>query len=36
MENSEAKDGDKVSFIETRPLSATKKYRLVKILEKAK
>ncbi|MDR2821425.1 MAG: 30S ribosomal protein S17 [Mycoplasmataceae bacterium] len=35
-ENSEAKDGDKVSFIETRPLSATKKYRLVKILEKAK
>ncbi|GMO16542.1 MAG: 30S ribosomal protein S17 [Mycoplasmoidaceae bacterium] len=35
-EDSLAHDGDRVLFIETRPLSATKKYRLVKIVEKAK
>lgn len=33
-ENNGAKVGDKVEIMETRPLSATKRYRLVKILEK--
>ena len=28
--------GDKVSVMETRPLSATKRWRLVEIIEKAK
>ena len=28
--------GDRVSLMETRPLSATKRWRLVEILEKAK
>ncbi len=30
-----AKIGDKVKLIETRPLSKTKRYKLVEILEKA-
>ena len=34
-ENNEAKIGDKVVIMETRPLSATKRFRLVKIVEKA-
>jgi small subunit ribosomal protein S17 len=35
-ENSSAGVGDRVSLMETRPLSATKRWRLVEILEKAK
>jgi small subunit ribosomal protein S17 len=35
-ENSIAGIGDRVSLMETRPLSATKRWRLVDILEKAK
>ena len=35
-ENNEAHVGDKVSIMETRPLSKEKHWRLVKILEKAK
>ncbi|MDR1850691.1 MAG: 30S ribosomal protein S17 [Mycoplasmataceae bacterium] len=35
-EKNEAQVGDKVVIIETRPLSKTKFYRLVKIVEKAK
>jgi small subunit ribosomal protein S17 len=35
-ENSIAGVGDRVSLMETRPLSATKRWRLVDILEKAK
>ena len=34
-ENNEAKVGDVVSIMSTRPLSATKQFRLVKIIEKA-
>ena len=34
-ENNEARMGDKVEIMETRPLSATKRFRLVKIVEKA-
>ena len=34
-ENNEAKVGDKVRIAETRPLSKTKHYRLVEIVEKA-
>ena len=34
-ENNEARMGDKVGIMETRPLSATKRFRLVKIVEKA-
>ena len=34
-ENIEARMGDKVEIMETRPLSATKRFRLVKIVEKA-
>ena len=34
-ENNEAKVGDVVSIMATRPLSATKQFRLVKIIEKA-
>lgn len=34
-ENNEAKTGDKVVIMETRPLSATKRFRLVEIVEKA-
>ncbi|HET7398380.1 MAG TPA: 30S ribosomal protein S17 [Intrasporangium sp.] len=35
-ENNEAGIGDRVLIMETRPLSATKHWRLVEILEKAK
>lgn len=35
-ENEEAHIGDKVSIMETRPLSKQKRWRLVKIVEKAK
>lgn len=35
-ENNEAGIGDRVRIMETRPLSATKRWRLVTILEKAK
>ena len=34
-ENNEARMGNKVEIMETRPLSATKRFRLVKIVEKA-
>ena len=34
-ENNEANIGDLVEIMETRPLSATKRFRLVKIVEKA-
>lgn len=34
-ENNETRMGDKVEIMETRPLSATKRFRLVKIVEKA-
>lgn len=34
-ENNEAKTGDTVQIMETRPLSAKKSFRLVKIVEKA-
>lgn len=33
-ENNEAQVGDKVSIMETRPLSKEKRWRLVKIVEK--
>ena len=33
--NNEAKVGDIVEIMETRPLSATKRYRLVKIVQEA-
>jgi small subunit ribosomal protein S17 len=35
-EHDDAGVGDRVSLMETRPLSATKRWRLVEILEKAK
>jgi len=35
-EANEAKQGDRVRIMETRPLSATKRWRLVEITEKAK
>ena len=35
-ENGIAGIGDRVSLMETRPLSATKRWRLVNVLEKAK
>ena len=35
-ENNECGIGDKVSVMETRPLSKTKRWRLVSIIEKAK
>ena len=35
-ENGTAGIGDRVSLMETRPLSATKRWRLVEVLEKAK
>ena len=35
-ENNEAGIGDRVRVMETRPLSATKRWRVVEILEKAK
>ena len=34
-EKNEAKIGDIVRFVETRPLSRTKRFRLVEIVEKA-
>lgn len=34
-ENNEAKIGDKVKISETRPLSKTKRWRLVEIIKKA-
>ena len=34
-ENNRAKNGDIVEIMETRPLSATKRYRLVRIVEEA-
>ncbi len=34
-ENNTAKTGDKVVIMETRPLSATKRFRLVEITDKA-
>lgn len=34
-ENNEAKMGDTVTIMETRPLSATKRFRLLKVVEKA-
>ncbi|HJA41612.1 MAG TPA: 30S ribosomal protein S17 [Firmicutes bacterium] len=34
-ENNTAKTGDIVKIMETRPLSATKRYRLVEIVEEA-
>ncbi len=35
-ENNEAKIGDRVRIMETRPLSKDKRWRLVEIVEKAK
>ena len=35
-EKNECGEGDRVRIMETRPLSATKRWRLVEILEKAK
>ena len=35
-ENNECRIGDKVEIMETRPLSKDKRWRLVKIVEKAK
>jgi small subunit ribosomal protein S17 len=35
-ENGAAGIGDRVSLMETRPLSATKRWRLVEVLERAK
>ena len=35
-EKNEAHDGDTVQIMETRPLSRTKRWRLVQIIEKAK
>lgn len=35
-EKNEAKVGDVVMIMETRPLSATKRFRLVRIVEKAR
>lgn len=35
-ENNEARIGDKVVIMETRPLSATKRFRLVEIVKKSR
>ena len=35
-ENNDCKEGDKVRSMETRPLSKSKRWRLVEILERAK
>lgn len=35
-ENNECSVGDRIQIMETRPLSADKRWRLVKIIEKAK
>ena len=34
-ENNEAREGDRVRVMQTRPLSKTKNWRLVKVLERA-
>ncbi|CAJ1226504.1 MULTISPECIES: 30S ribosomal protein S17 [Lactiplantibacillus] len=34
-ENNEAKTGDIVKIMETRPLSATKRFRLIEVVQKA-
>lgn len=34
-ENGEAKMGDKVVFVESRPISKTKKWRLIEVLKKS-
>lgn len=34
-EKNEAKTGDKVRIVETRPLSKSKRFRLVEVIEKA-
>lgn len=34
-ENNECHEGDKVAIVETRPLSATKRFRLVEVIESA-
>lgn len=34
-ENNEAQEGDKVSIVETRPISARKHFKLDKVIEKA-
>ncbi|AUB32087.1 30S ribosomal protein S17 [Spiroplasma floricola] len=34
-ENSQAQMGDRVEIMETRPMSKTKNFRLVKVIEKA-
>lgn len=34
-ENNECQEGDKVKFMETRPLSKDKRWRVVEIVEKA-
>lgn len=34
-ENNEAKIGDRVAIMETRPLSKTKRWRLLEVIEKA-
>ena len=35
-ENNDCKEGDKVRIMETRPMSKSKRWRLVEILERAK
>ena len=35
-EKNEAHEGDRVSIMETRPLSKTKRWRVVEVLERAK
>lgn len=35
-ENGQCKEGDLVAIVETRPLSATKRFRLVEVLESAR
>lgn len=35
-ENNECKEGDRVLIMETRPLSKDKRWRLVKVLDRAK
>ena len=35
-ENNDAQEGDKVQIMETRPLSKTKRWRVFKIIERAK
>ncbi|MDE2150166.1 MAG: 30S ribosomal protein S17 [Gammaproteobacteria bacterium] len=34
-ENNDCREGDLVAIVETRPLSATKRFRLVEIIERA-